>query len=183
MQSLWNVPSPQNKSIVVSEPASPPPQVYCSTCGEMLPEKALFCLKCGKQVNGSSNKGAPPGFQLYNGPLAIELAKLHQRVWKKGKSCAEPTEDCFYPQLEEFEESGFASIFFGKSLHPEVDEYDWYRGYRLVVRSGGTMLLYTPWIPPQETRVPLVLVNERLNQTDANSLVESFIHHTLESLT
>ena len=45
------------------------------------------------------------------------------------------------------------------------------------------MLLYTPWIPPQETRVPLVLVNERLNQTDANSPVESFIHHTLESLT
>jgi hypothetical protein len=73
------------------------------------------------------------------------------------------------------EESGFRSTFFEGILHPVVEGYAWYRGYWILQDPKNGVLIFTPWIWPQDTRPPLILIVGEPNQNWVSQIVRCYI--------
>lgn len=105
--------------------------------------------------------GVPANFVLYNGPAATLLAELNEEVnqlLEAHKYVPSDPSRFSFPMATGVEESDFGSEFFGGQLHPRVDDYGWYRGYRIIYGPGAEMILYTPWVWPQDSRPSLLFV-------------------------
>lgn len=76
--------------------------MFCSNCGEELPENAYFCLKCGARTRKGAEAGISP---LWKEHFKKEISKIEEEVEKTISIASKETEKALKAMRDEIRET------------------------------------------------------------------------------